>query len=62
MKEELLKLMKETKMNQSTITGVMKLATDNKTILLLIQYIMENKEIITNHQLRQYLAEILLEM
>lgn len=57
---ELAKLMKEVKMNESTITGVLYLLKTQKDINKIIKYIQRNKDLITDHQLRQYMVRILL--
>ena len=59
-KDKLLKMMKELGMNKSTITGVMELATTQEIIDKTIDYIVDNKKILTDHQLRQYMVQILL--
>ena len=59
-KDKLLKLMKELRMNKSTITGVMDLATTQEIIDKTINYIENNRKILTDHQLRQYMVQILL--
>ena len=60
MEKELLDLMKETKMNESTIIGVMKLSTTPEIMEQVIKYIKRHKTYITDHQLRQYMARILI--
>ena len=61
MKKEMLELMKKTKMNQSTITGVIKLANTPERMKKVIRYIKHYQKIITDHQLRQYIAIMLSE-
>lgn len=55
------KVDEETKMNQSTIIGVMKLANTQERMQKVINYIKEYQTIITDHQLRQYMRIILIE-
>lgn len=59
-KAELLKLMKEYKMNKSTITGVMKLLQSEEDIQKTINYIKRQGSRMNDYQLRQYMAMILL--
>ena len=60
-KQKTLKLMRQIKMNHSTITGVLKL-TKNKMINdKVINYINKYKMMMTDHQLRQHIAKLLME-
>ena len=58
-KLELENLMKECKMNESTIKGVLRLLKTEEEMQMTIDYINKFKEIINDHQLRQYMMEIL---
>ena len=57
--KELLTLMQEVNMNESTITGVLKLLKTEEKINQTIDYIKKMKDIITDHQLRQYMMDLL---
>lgn len=59
-KAQLLNLLNELKMNESTITGAMRLLNEEEDIQKVIQHIQRNKKLITDRNLRQYIAQILL--
>ncbi len=56
--EKLITLMKEIKMNEGTIEGAKHLLKTEEQVKTTIDYINRYKNIITNHQLRQFLVEI----
>lgn len=58
MKEKLISLMQETKMDNNTILGAMDLLKTEEQMQQTIDYIIEYKDIITNHQLRQFLIKL----
>ena len=59
-KAQLLNLLNELKMNDSTITGAMRLLNEEEDIQKVIHHIQINKKLITDKNLRQYIAQILL--
>jgi hypothetical protein len=59
MKIKLIQLMKEIELDQHTINGAMKLLKTETQIKETIQYIKKYKTTITNHQMRQFIVELI---
>ena len=59
-KQEIKNLLVRCKMKESTITGVMKLLKNEEDIEKTLNYIKRYKKILTDHQIRQYMMQILI--
>ena len=60
LKNELKKLLEEKGLNEHTIIGVLELADTEEIINKTIKYIKENWDILTDHQMRQYMTFLVL--
>lgn len=60
LKNELKKLLEEKGMNEHTIIGVLELADTEEIVKKTIKYIKENWDILTDHQMRQYMTFLIL--
>ena len=60
LKNELKKLLEEKGMNEYTIIGVLELADTEEIVKKTIKYIKENWDILTDHQMRQYMTFLIL--
>lgn len=60
LKNELKKLLEEKGMNEYTIIGVLELADTEEIAKKTIKYIKENWDILTDHQMRQYMTFLIL--
>ena len=60
LKNELKKLLEEKGMNEHTIIGVLDLADTEEIVKKTIKYVKENWDILTDHQMRQYMTFLIL--
>lgn len=60
LKNELKKLLEEKEMNEYTIIGVLELADTEEIVKKTIKYVKENWDILTDHQMRQYMTFLIL--
>lgn len=60
LKNELKKLLEEKGMNEHTIIGVLELADTEEIVKKTIKYVKENWDILTDHQMRQYMTFLIL--
>ena len=60
LKNELKKLLEEKGMNEYTIIGVLELADTEEIVKKTIKYVKENWDILTDHQMRQYMTFLIL--
>lgn len=60
LKNELKKLLEEKGMNEHTIIGVLELADTEEIVKKTLKYVKENWDILTDHQMRQYMTFLIL--
>ena len=60
LKNELKKLLEEKGMNEYTIIGVLELADTEEIVKKTLKYVKENWDILTDHQMRQYMTFLIL--